>query len=95
MKVLLRSGEYLWGSRGTHVCDERGFSIVLAEDTEVEIDDDVAERAWDVIRADRDFRGVNAETGLPLPAPEPEPEPEVVPEPVIEETASGEEVPNV
>lgn len=68
MKLLLRSGEILWSNRGLHVCDEKGFAVVLSEDTQVEIDDDVAQRAWDLIRADRDFRGVNAETGLPLEA---------------------------
>jgi hypothetical protein len=91
MLIQLRAGENLWGSRGTHVCDEKGFAVVLAEDMEVEIDDDVAERAWDVIRADRDFRGVNADTGLPFPEPQPEPQPEPL---ITEEPIITEEVPN-
>lgn len=96
MNILLRSGEYLWGPRGSHVCDEKGFVIVLAEDTEVVIDDDVAESALAVIKADREFRGVDPETGLPKPEPEPEPIPDVVvePNPSEEQPQVTEEVPN-
>lgn len=82
MNILLRAGEYLWSERGAHVCDDKGFAVVLAEDTEVVLDDDVAANCWAVIKADREFRGVDPETGLPLPEPEPEPEP--TPEPVVE-----------
>jgi hypothetical protein len=81
MKVVLKAGEYAWSNQGTHVCDDKGFSIVLSEDTEVELDDDVAEHAWAVIKADREFRGVDPETGLPLPEPV-----------IVEETANVEEV---
>jgi hypothetical protein len=70
MKITLRAGEHFWSNRGTHVCDEMGFSLILAEDAEVEIDDDVVEHALSVIKADREFRGVDIETGLPIPEPE-------------------------
>lgn len=76
MIVTLKAGEHLWGSRGSHVCDERGFAIVLEADTEVDIDDDVADAALSVIHADREFRGCDPLTGDPLPPPvEPTPEP--------------------
>lgn len=84
MNILLRAGEYLWSAQGTHVCDDKGFAIVLSEDTEILIDDDDAEAALAVIKADREFRGMDPETGLPKPVPE------VVSEPEL----SG-EVPNV
>lgn len=80
MNILLRAGEYLWSERGIHVCDENGFAVVLPEDMEVVLDDDVAANGWAVIKADREFRGVDPETGLPLPEPIPEEVPEVVPE---------------
>ena len=70
MNILLRAGEYLWSADGTHACDERGFALVLAEDAEVVIDDDKAEAALAVIKADREFRGLDPETGLPKPQPE-------------------------
>lgn len=81
MNIALKAGEYLWRQSGTHAVDDKGFAIVLTEDQEVEMDDDVAEHALAVIKADRQFRGLDPETGLPLP------EPEVVPEetPVTEE----------
>ena len=84
MLVTLKAGEYLWGTRGSHLCDEHGFAIVLLLDTDVEIDDDVAEAALAVIRADREFRGCDPLTGEPLPPPvepNPEPTPEPTPEP--------------
>lgn len=86
MLVTLKAGEHLWGTRGSHLCDEHGFAIVLLLDTDVEIDDDVADAALAVIRADREFRGLDPLTGGTLPVVvEPEviePTPEV--EPVIE-----------
>lgn len=94
MNILLRAGEYLWGPRGSHVCDEKGFVIVLAEDTEVFIDDDVAESALAVIKADREFRGVDPETGLPKPEPEPTPDVFVEPNSSEEQPQVTEEVPN-
>jgi hypothetical protein len=75
MLVTLKAGEHLWGSRGSHVCDEHGFAILLDADIEVEIDDDVAEAALAVIHADREFRGCDPLTGEPLPVVEPTPEP--------------------
>lgn len=90
MLVTLKAGEYLWGTRGSHLCDEHGFAIVLLLDTDVEIDDDVAEAALAVIRADREFRGCDPLTGGPLPVveltPEPVVEPEVIETEVIEPT---------
>jgi hypothetical protein len=82
MLVTLKAGEHLWGSRGSHVCDEKGFAVVLDADIEVEIDDDVAESALAVIRADREFRGCDPLTGEPLPVVEPvvEPTPEALPQ---------------
>ena len=83
MLVTLKAGEHLWGTRGSHLCDEHGFAIVLLLDTDVEIDDDVADAALAVIRADREFRGLDPLTGGTLPVViEPEviePTPEVVP----------------
>ena len=83
MLVTLKAGEHLWGTRGSHLCDEHGFAIVLLLDTDVEIDDDVAEAALAVILADREFRGLDPLTGGTLPVVvEPEviePTPEVVP----------------
>lgn len=70
MNILLRAGEHLWSQQGTHVCDEKGFAIILAEDAEIAIDDDEAKHALAVIKADREFRGVDPETGLPKPQPE-------------------------
>jgi len=90
MLVTLKAGEYLWGTRGSHLCDEHGFATVLLLDTDVEIDDDVAEAALAVIRADREFRGCDPLTGEPLPVveltPEPVVEPEVIETEVIEPT---------
>ena len=94
MNILLRAGEYMWSPQGTHVCDDQGFALVLSEDTEVAIDDDYAESALAVIKADRDFRGMDPETGLPKPEPEPEPEAVVEPEVMPEKTPVIEEVPN-
>lgn len=95
MLVTLKAGEHLWGTRGSHVCDERGFAIVLESDTDVEIEDDVADAALAVIRADREFRGLDPLTGGTLPVViepeviEPEvigPTPEVVEPEVVEVT---------
>lgn len=79
MLVKLKAGEHLWSISGAHVCDLKGFAVVLDQDMEVEIDDDVAPSALEVIKADRAFRGCDPETGEPLPPP-PEPTPEVLPE---------------
>lgn len=87
MLVTLKAGEYLWGTRGSHVCDEHGFAIVLLLDTDVEIDDDVADAALAVIHADREFRGLDPLTGGTLPVVvEPVIEPEVIEPEVIEPT---------
>lgn len=85
MNILLRAGEYLWSERGAHVCGENGFAIVLDQDKEVQLDDDVADHAIAVIKADRQFKGLDPETGLPLPKTE------VVPEetPVTEEVTNA------
>jgi hypothetical protein len=82
MLVTLKAGEHLWSSRGSHVCDERGFAVVLDHDLEIELDDDVAEAALAVIHANREFRGCDPLTGEPLPVVEPvvEPTPEALPE---------------
>ena len=82
MLVTLKAGEYLWGTRGSHLCDERGFAVVLDHDLEIELDDDVAEAALAVIHANREFRGCDPLTGEPLPVVEPvvEPTPEALPE---------------
>ena len=52
---------------------------MLLLDTDVEIDDDAAEAALAVIRADREFRGCDPLTGEPLPPPV-EVAPEALPE---------------
>ena len=83
MLVTLKAGEHLWGTRGSHLCDEHGFAIVLLLDTDVEIDDDVADAALAVIRADREFRGLDPLTGGTLPVVI---EPEVIEPEVIEPT---------
>lgn len=84
MNIILRAGERLWSFEGTHVWDEKGFAILAQEDTEIVVDDSVANEVLGFIRDDRIFRGVDADTGLPIPEPEPVVEPEPTPEPVVE-----------
>jgi hypothetical protein len=69
MSITLRTGEYLWSSAGTHVCNENGFSTRCNEDTEVVFDSqEIEDRAVAVIRDDRTFRGMDPDTGLePVP----------------------------
>ena len=70
MIVTLKSGEYLWSNRGHHVCDLKGFAVVLDQDMDIELDEDVAEVTIAAIKAVREFRGCDPDTGLPLPKPE-------------------------
>lgn len=66
MLIKLRAGEHLWTSNGTHACDEKGFAVVLYTDTEIDMTEDAARNALSIIKAERLFRGVDPETGLPI-----------------------------
>lgn len=66
------AGEYLRNAAGTHVIDENGFATVAEIDTAVEIDDEVYAAVWVQVQEDRIIRGVDPDTGLPLPPPDPE-----------------------
>ena len=66
MSVLLRTGECLWASAGHHECDDKGFAIRCEQDTEITFESqDTEDMVLVLIRADRDFRGVDQDTGLP------------------------------
>jgi len=72
MSVILKQDEYLWNPQGLHVHDERGYATRCSEDTEVTFDSlEIEEEALSFIRADREFRGCDPDTGLPLPEPAP------------------------
>jgi len=67
--ISLVAGEYLRSEAGTHVIDEHGFATKAEVDTDVDVEDAVYAAVWANIQADRTFRGVDPETGLP---PDPE-----------------------
>ena len=70
MSITLKTDEYLWSPQGHHVCDEHGFAVRCSEATEVVFDSqEVEDSAKAVIRADREFRGVDLDTGLPVEEP--------------------------
>lgn len=68
----LVTGEYLRSAEGTHVLDGQGFAVKAEADTSVEINDDVYGAVLAQIQEDRTIRGVDPDTGLPLPPPDPE-----------------------
>lgn len=70
MKIALKKGEYLWNNRGFHICDEKGFAVILLEDQEIDVDDDVFENVFQIIKLDREFRNCDPLTGVSLPVPE-------------------------
>jgi hypothetical protein len=63
MKIIIRKGEYLWTSNGSHDIDSKGFVKVATEDVEIEMEDSLAENALAVIEAERSARGADPETG--------------------------------
>lgn len=63
--IYLVAGEYLRSASGTHVIDSNGFATIAEVDTDVEVEDEAYAAAWANIQADRSFRGVDPETGLP------------------------------
>jgi hypothetical protein len=83
MKVLLKAGELKWSYEGTHVWDDKGVALSCESDEEVEIDDSKVDEVLGFVRASREFRGMDPETGMPLPEPV-----------VVEEPANAEEVTN-
>lgn len=70
--ISLVAGEYLRSVTGTHVIDSNGFATVAEVDTDVEVNDEVYDAVWANIQEDRTIRGVDPDTGLPLPPPDPE-----------------------
>jgi hypothetical protein len=70
--ISLVAGEYLRSETGTHVIDEHGFATVAQVDTDVDVNDEAYAAVWANIQDDRTIRGVDPETGLPLPPPDPE-----------------------
>lgn len=69
MLLKLVSGDNLWSSEGVHVCDDKGMAIVVAEDTEVDIEGGKYDFVLGVVKAWRETRGCDPDTGLPLPPP--------------------------
>ena len=67
MSITLKTDEYLWLPQGHHVCNDEGFAVRCAEDTAVTFDSqEIEDAAKVVIRADREFRGCDPDTGLPV-----------------------------
>lgn len=87
MLIKLLAGELEWTPEGTHVWDSIGKAIRLTEDKDVEMEESVAVESLKFIRADREFRGCDPDTGLPLPEPAVEELP-IVETPVVEAPAS-------
>lgn len=70
--ISLAAGEYLRSATGTHVIDSNGFATVAEIATDVDVEDAVYAAVWANIQDDRTIRGVDPDTGLPLPPPDPE-----------------------
>jgi hypothetical protein len=82
MQIFLIAGDNDWSSEGHHVCDGRGFSIVLDEPKTIEVYDEIGARILPIIEDARVIRGLERDGSVPLP-PEPEEptEPETPPPP--------------
>jgi len=87
MKLQILKGEYLFSEQGTHVLDERGFAIPAEENCECEVSDEHVERVSALLKAERNFKGLD-ENGNPIPE---QPQPEELPDPslIIETPAEG------
>lgn len=72
MSIALKAGEYLWSGQGKHICDDNGFALKCLEDTVVEFDSEEIEASiLSIVHADRELKGLDPDTALPLPEPEP------------------------
>ena len=73
MSIKLRTGENLWSTQGTHVCDENGIAVRCEEDTEISFDSqDTEDRVLEIVRDSRTINGLDPDTGLVQVALEPE-----------------------
>lgn len=70
MKLKVLAGEYLWTKEGNHLVCDKGFAVVAKEDTEIEVDDDKHEKAFDIVKSERKAKGKDPATGLDLPSPD-------------------------
>lgn len=87
MKIKILKDEYLFSEQGTHVLDEQGFAVLAQEDCECEVSDEQVERVSALLKAERNFKGLD-ENGNPIPE---QPQPEELPDPslIIETPAEG------
>lgn len=71
MQIALIAGDHDWSIEGHHICDSRGFSIVLEEAKTIEVSDEVGARILPIIEDARVYRGLERDGSVPVP-PEPE-----------------------
>lgn len=70
MLIKIQKGENVWTSEGFHKVDERGFAVVAEEEMEIEVSDSCADAVLEIIKSDRQIKGLDPETGLELPKQE-------------------------
>jgi hypothetical protein len=64
MSTLLKAGELMWTSEGTHVWDDKGTALRCVEDTEVVfVTAEIEAQSLKFIHADREFRGCDPISG--------------------------------
>ncbi len=66
MKIKILKDEYIFSSRGTHICDDKGFAIQAQEDQELSIDDDCSEKVASLLSQERAMRGLMPDGSEPV-----------------------------
>jgi hypothetical protein len=59
MKIKILKDEYVFSAEGFHICDENGFAKTAQEDCEIEIEDPQSNRVLEIIKKDREKRGLD------------------------------------
>ena len=67
MIIKILKDEYLFSYQGTHICDEKGMAIKASEDTDCDIAEEHHQRVYDLIIADRAFKGLDENGNLIVP----------------------------